>query len=390
MSLKIWPPWPGSPNTLYLPLRVLSDLLLLLAFANRTPRRTFVVGEAPAHVLDDRLFRIVESIVVLATPVVDKAVHVGLLLVVLHPLQEEAATHGERVLKDLEHDVWEVPLRRETHGLVAVPRGIHARILEEQRDDAGLPVVGSRIQSVEPGVLAVHRYVFHRVDVSVRQDVVDDVDVPAVDRPVERIRGDGDVGELIDDSCVDVPVAALDCSEEDAFVGVDLVAQSEDDFVVMAEGGVPHFRRCDLRSLKQEEFYDLPVPALARRGEKGASPAVLFVVDARTTVLEETIGEEAASVLDCPSESVVDALRHGGMRACEDLFHLVHAVLADEVGELVGVVLRLDLAKRDVLVGGAIHGAHLGCDFREVECNELAYELHVRLMHFGTDHDVFV
>lgn len=100
---------------------ILSILAFLLAFANRMPRRTFVVGKAPAHVLDDRLLCVRESVMVLAMPLVHEAVHIGLLLVVFHPLQEEAATHGERMVKDLEHNVGIIPVCRETQGLVAIP-----------------------------------------------------------------------------------------------------------------------------------------------------------------------------------------------------------------------------------------------------------------------------
>lgn len=253
-----------------------------------------------------------------------------------------------------------------------------------------LPVLDGRVESVERNVPNFCEDKVHRIDVFATEEIADNVEVPPVDRRVKGIDVDGNVGEPFHDPRVDVLVPALDCSAEDAFVGVDLRSQSRDDVVAVEECSFLHFGRGDLRFVTQEEVYDVRVPLLDCRSEKGAILGVLSVVNIGARILEETLGEEAASLLDRPTESMVDPVSHGGMRACEDLFHLVHAIVADEVRELVDVVLRLDLAKHDVLVGGTVHSAQESCDFREVVCNELAYELHVRLMHFSTDHDVFV
>jgi hypothetical protein len=75
----------------------------------------------PIDVLHDGPLLLRESVVVLTLPLLHLAVHLQLLLIGLDPLQEEAATHGERVLKNLEDDVGMSFTGGDPHGLVSVP-----------------------------------------------------------------------------------------------------------------------------------------------------------------------------------------------------------------------------------------------------------------------------
>ena len=97
----------------------------LLNTANCTPRSILELREIgrgatrPVDVLHDRPLRLRESVVVLTLPLLYLAVHLQLLLIGLDPLEEEAATHRERVLENLQNDLGMSLVQCQTHGFVS-------------------------------------------------------------------------------------------------------------------------------------------------------------------------------------------------------------------------------------------------------------------------------
>lgn len=177
---------------------------------------------------------------------------------------------------------------------------------------------------------------------------------------------------------------------KDTVVRFGLGSHLLDNVVKVVKDGFSQFLRGDLRIVTKKEIDDIAVSLLDSQVEKAPSHVILLAVDIGTRILEETFKDILSSFLSRPAGCVLDSLGHRGMRACQHFLQLVHAVLADEMGELPGIVLRLNLAKRDVFVSRAVHSAQESCDFRNIECNELAYELHVGLIHFSADDSVFV
>ena len=75
----------------------------------------------PIDVLHDGPLLLRESVVVLTLPILHLAFHLQLLLIVLDPLEEEAATHRERVLENLQNDLGMSLIQCQTHGFVSFP-----------------------------------------------------------------------------------------------------------------------------------------------------------------------------------------------------------------------------------------------------------------------------
>lgn len=211
-----------------------------------------------------------------------------------------------------------------------------------------------------------------------------------MDCPVERVVVDRDVGERTDDDVLDFPVSKLTGREKHALIGFDLCRELCDDVVVMTSDCFPQVCDLNLRIVAEKEIHDFGTPFCYRQMEGAPGLVVAFEIDVGTRILEETLESDNATLLRRPADRFVDGMADRGMRACEDLFRLVHAVVADEQGEKLGFILHLNLAKHDIVVGRTIHGTQRCCDFREIECNELAYELHVSLIHFRTNNCVFL
>lgn len=149
---------------------------------------------------------------------------------------------------------------------------------------------------------------------------------------------------------------------------------------------------CDLhvRVVAEKEINDIAMTITDGQSEDGASLFIVSHVDVGTGVLKEALESDGPPFLRCPPRGNVDAIAHRWMGACEDFVQLVHAIVTDEMREILDVILRLNLAKQDVLVRGTVHGAQESCDFGDMECNELAYELHVGLIHLTADDSIFL
>ncbi len=75
----------------------------------------------PINLFNDLLLFGSESVVVLTLPLLYLSVHLQLLLIGLDPLEEEAATHRERVLENLQNDFGMSLVQCQTHGFVSFP-----------------------------------------------------------------------------------------------------------------------------------------------------------------------------------------------------------------------------------------------------------------------------
>lgn len=173
--------------------------LLKLDVSNRMHGRLPEVPEIgrgatrPINLFDNLLLFRSESVVVLTIPLLHLAVHLQFLLIVLHPLEEEAATHRKRVLENLQNDLGMSFVQCQTHGFVSFPRGIHAGVCKEDVNNVRIPLLGCRIQSVERSALFGLINELHRVDALATENVANDVRMASVDGPVERGVVDRDV-----------------------------------------------------------------------------------------------------------------------------------------------------------------------------------------------------
>ena len=222
------------------------------------------------------------------------------------------------------------------------------------------------------------------------ENVANDVRMASADGPVEREVVDRDIRKRTDDDVLHLPVPTLAGCVKDTVVRFGLGSHLLDDVVKVVKDGFSQFLRGDLRIVTKKEIDDIAVSLLDSQVKKAPGHVILLAVDIGTRILEETFKDILSSFLSRPAGCVLDSFGHRGMRACQHFLQLVHAVLADEMGELLVIVLRLNLAKHDVLVRGAVHGTQDSCDFREIECNELAYELHIGLIHVRTNDCVFL
>jgi hypothetical protein len=68
---------------------------------------------------------------------------------------------------------------------------------------------------------------------------------------------------------------------------------------------------------------------------------------------------------------------NGGMRACENLFEFIDAVVVSQPLELLRGGFRLNLAKERILLGSAVETAEACSRFRIVLGDEFTYEFHL-------------